>query len=376
MEKSSCEDVTVNSHKFRHCALSILATVSLVLGGCAVQTADVGVNTAKVQLLWPVPPDQPRFVHEISLSSAADIVVESEEQRLRRMVAGGKGVSNEPVYHKPAAVAARGGRVYVADPSSKAIIVFDASRRKMFKFGHRKPNQLENPLALAIDGKGLVYVLDGRHKRVMVFDELGLFKFELGDPAAFTNPVGVAVRADGQRIYIVDRGDVENNDHKVVAYAPNGEELFRLGPRGDAEGKFNIPLAAAVGADGTLYVVDTGNFRVQAFDADGKYRFAFGGVGVELGNFSRARSIALDRDNNIYVSDSAFNNVQIFDAAGNLLMPLGRFSRESGPGNFALIAGIGVDETNRLYVIDHYFKKIDVFRRLTDAEGKKLLASQ
>jgi hypothetical protein len=49
-------------------------------------------------------------------------------------------------------------------------------------------------------------------------------------------------------------------------------------------------------------------------------------------------------------------------------------SSESGPGNYALIASIAVDESNRLYVTDHLFRKIEVFRRLSDEEGKRLMA--
>lgn len=356
-----------------HGACFFLPVMFLVflLGGCAATTSsDKEPKAAKIQLLWPAPPDQPRFIYETSLSSAADIVRETDEERLRRTLTGQPALSGEPVYDKPSAVAARGGRVYVADPASRSVIVFDAGRRRLFRFD-QFPG-LNRPVSIAIDGKGQVYVLDGTSKRVLVFDPVGLFLFAVGEPRDFTHPVGVAVRPDGERIYVVDRGSTENDDHKVVAYAPDGKERFRIGPRGTQNGRFNIPLAAAAGADGRLYVVDTGNFRIQAFDDNGKFKLAFGGAGANLGKFSRPRSIALDSDGNVYVSDGGFNNVQIFNPSGQLLMPLGRTEREAGPGRYSLIAGIAVDETNQLYVVDHYFKKIDVFRRLSEEEGKRI----
>jgi DNA-binding beta-propeller fold protein YncE len=353
------------------CILLTAILSSFLLAGCA-GTSSETAKTTKIQLLWPEPPDAPRFIYETSLSSAADIVKETDEERTARtFISGLPGISTEPVYDKPSAVAARGGRVYVADPASRAVIVFDAGRRRLFKFGHREPS-LNKPVSMAIDAKGQVYVLDGTKKRVQVYDPLGLFLFALGEPKDFTRPVGVAVSPDGERIYVVDRGGDDKDDHKVIAYAPDGNERFRIGGRGNENGKFNIPLAAAAGADGLLYVVDTGNFRIQVFDENGRFKLAFGGVGVNLGKFSRARSIALDTEGNVYVSDGGFNNVQIFNSAGQLLMPLGRTTRVPGPAHFTLIAGIAVDETNRLYVTDHYFKKIDVFRRLSEEEGNRL----
>lgn len=83
--------------------------------------------------------------------------------------------------------------------------------------------------------------------------------------------------------------------------------------------------------NGTLYVLDAGNFRVQAFDPTGKLRLALGSMGSGLGSFSRPRAIATDAEGNIYVTDGAFNNVQIFNPRGELLMPLGRLARNPAP---------------------------------------------
>lgn len=126
--------------------------------------------------------------------------------------------------------------------------------------------------------------------------------------------------------------------------------------------------------NGTLYVLDAGNFRVQAFDPTGKLRLAFGSMGSGLGSFSRPRAIATDAEGNIYVTDGAFNNVQIFNPRGELLMPLGRLSPQPGPGRYSLIAGVAVDEANRLLILDHYFRKIEIYSRITDSEGKRLMA--
>ncbi len=355
---------------------AIIVFVAMI-SGCS-EMPETPPSSPKQQVLWPAPPDVPRFKYLGTLRSAADLVEKHAEHDLRLSVTPDlPDVSDEPVIYKPSALAAKNGLVYVAEPAAKAVTVFDLARRKLFRFGVRNPYALKAPKSLALDAAGLVYVLDSEPARVMVYDRLGLFvkSFNL-DPKQFTHPVSLAVRPDGQTIYVVDRGGVDSDDHKVVAFAPDGVERFRLGPRGQEPGRFNIPLAAAVGADGMLYVVDAGNFRVQAFDAAGKFKFVFGGAGAQLGQFSRPRSIALDGEGNVYIADASFNNVQIFSPDGQLLMPLGSLSHKVGPGNYALLSGIAVDEANHLYVVDNYFKKIEIFSRLSEAEGKSLMVSR
>jgi DNA-binding beta-propeller fold protein YncE len=239
-------------------------------------------------------------------------------------------VSDAPVISRPTAIASRKGRIYVAEPSVKAIMVFDVPRQKIFRFGQRDPNLLKRPQALAVDDKDRIHVLDTQLRKVMVFDDMGLFLHALPIAAKVASPAGIAVSGDGETIYLVDRGSVEGDDHRVVALARDGKERFELGPRGSEPGQFNIPLAAATAPDGTLYVVDSGNFRVQAFTPDGRFKFQFGGIGTGIGNFARPRAIAVDKEGKIFVGDSGFNNVQIFDSSGALLMPLGRLGRDPG----------------------------------------------
>lgn len=347
----------------------------LTLQGCTGPKTDLQKKSS--QLVWPKWPDQPRFAFQTVLGTEASIVAESSDQRLQRMLTGitPQERGERLVINKPSGIAVREGRVYVTDPAVKAVTVLDASRKKIYRFGLRPPNTLERPQSVALDANSWVYVLDTGLRQIMVFDALGLFKYSIAVKSGFTSPVAVAVHPDGKTIYVVDRGDLDNNDHKVVAFDPDGKEKFRIGPRGQEGGQFNIPLAATVSPNGTLLVADAGNARIQAFDTNGKFKFTFGGFGAELGRFSRPRSIATDSDGNIYVADAGFNNVQIFNAKGELLMPIGQVSQDPGPGNYSLIGAVAVDDDNRMYVTDNLFRKIDVFRRLSDEEGKKILAT-
>ncbi len=345
------------------------AAMVFVLAGCAAKMS-TAENAPEIQLQWPAPPDAPRYVYETQLRSPADIRPEKEDERVRRLLTGRGAVSSDPVYRKPAALAARKGRIYVADPPTASIVVFDVPRQRVFQVGVREPNQVRKPVSIALDASDRLYVLDAGRRAVMVYDSLGLFLFSVGDPAVLNQPSGVAVSADGQKIFVVDRGSLEGDDHKVVAYAPDGKELFRLGPRGSGPGRFNIPLSATVSREGTLLVLDSGNFRVQGFDLEGRQHMMFGSVGTGLGQFSRPRSITTGPDGTIFVSDGSFNNVQIFNREGQLLMWLGKPDLRNGPGQFGLVAGIATDETGRLYVSDHYHNKIEVYRPVGAADAQ------
>ncbi|TAN71380.1 MAG: hypothetical protein EPN14_11925 [Gallionella sp.] len=347
---------------------------SILLAACTVTQKQDADEAFKGPLIWPQPPDQPRFAYETVLRSPADIAgTEAPKDKLLRDLAGTEAVSNQPAFEKPAAVVARNGRIYVSDTATNSIVVFDAPRRKLFRFGMRQPGALSKPAGLAMDAEMNIYVADTKQRQVMVYDSLGLFQRAVGSPDDLGRPTGVAVSRDGERIYVIDRSDNESNLHQVVVYGKDGGKIKVIGSRGGGEGQFNVPLQGAVAADGTLYVLDSGNFRVQAFDRDGNFLRAFGGLGVNPGNLARPRGIAVDDEGNVYVSDASFNNFQIFKQDGQVLLAIGRASSKSNPGQYGLLNGIAVDETGRVYVVDQLFNKVEVFRRLNDKEGQQML---
>ena len=358
----------------RNFRLILLTFVSL-LAACTT-TDEQEKKAYDGPLFWPQPPDQPRFAYEFMLRSPADIVKVSDEASLRETLTGQAAVSTQPVFDKPAAIVARNGRIYVADTGTHTIVVFDVARRKLFRFGVREPGNLLKPAGLALDGEMNVYVADSKWRKVMVYDSLGLFQRTVGSPEDLERPTGVAVSRDGERVYVIDRAHNESDQHRVVVYDKAGKKLQVIGSRGGEPGQFNVPLQGTVGADGTLYVLDAGNFRVQAFDRDGKFLHSFGGPGKEFGNFARPRGIAVDDEGNIYVSDASFNNFQIYNPDGQLLLAIGQGGTESNPGRYGLLNGIAVDETGRVYVADQLFNKVEVIRRLSDSEGQQMLLKE
>jgi DNA-binding beta-propeller fold protein YncE len=350
----------------------LLASAAL-LAGCAAPPKAPSDDEDKGDTLWPPPPELPRFAYETTLRSPADILVESDEDRLKRKLTGGR-LPTDVAFEKPTAVAARAGRIYVTDTVRRFVVVFDVPRHKVFQFGLRPPGTLQKPISIAVDRRQNVYVADATLRQVFVYDSLGLFLRTIGEPKDLERPTGVAVSASGDRVYVIDRSNNESDRHRVLAYDGKGGKLRELGTRGPRDGEFNVPVQGAVADDGTLYVLDAGNFRVQAFDPDGRFLRAFGSVGSSLGQFARPRGIAVDPEGNLYVSDGLFGNVQVFDSAGRLLIAFGKVGRRDRPGRYGLPIGVAVDETGRVYVVDQYYNKVEVIRRLTAQEGESLRA--
>jgi len=240
-------------------------------------------------LTFPPPPDDPRFYYERSIHSSADVNEDTDTDIFRRALTGerktGEGIA------KPYSVAVLHGRVYVGDTVRKDVSVFDFPAHKYFKIGEFEDEngqgKLQLPLGIDLDKQGNLYVFDGKIKQVIIYDKDGKFLRAIGDPNEFARPAGIAVNPAGTRIYAVDIGGSSSNEHKVLVFdAQSGKHLFDIGKRGTDKGEFNLPRDAAIAPDGSLYVVDSGNFRVEKFDADGKFISSFGAIGRQPGQFS------------------------------------------------------------------------------------------
>jgi sugar lactone lactonase YvrE len=324
--------------------------------------------------MWPQPPEQPRYIFEASLRSAASLQDDSQSGRLRRLLSGDEAAGAS--FGKPMAVAARQGRIYVTDTEGRRVFVFDVPRRRTFSFGLRLQGELKKPSGIALDGSSRVYVVDTTARRLVIYDELGLFISDIDGAADWVRPTAVAVSPAADRICVVDTGGVDSDDkHRVCIYGADQRLMQVLGKRGEAPGEFNLPADAAIGPNGWLWVLDAGNFRVQAFDDQGRFQRQFGSVGNGLGQFARPRGLAVDREGLVYVSDASFCNVQVFQPDGQLLLALGGRAEQDAPGRYLLPARLGCDETGRLYVVDQFLHKIDVLRRLDDDEGRRLQAA-
>ncbi len=344
------------------------ALFGAALAGCA-PMPPAGPAKAARAIVFPAPPEEPRFVYERTIRSSADVLPEEGGSELRRLVTG-EQPGGEPL-SKPYAVAVYQGRIFVSDTVARFVRVFDVPRGALAKIGDEEgPGQLIKPIGLDVDAAGNLYVADIGASSIVVYGPDGAYLRRIGAKGSFSRLSSVTVDPAGTRVYAVDIGGVSSDQHRVRVFdAQSGQHLSDIGRRGSGPGEFNLPRDLAIGKDGRLYVVDGGNFRVLVFDREGRYLQAFGSVGKQYGQFARPKEIAVDREGNVYVVDTAFGNFQIFNAEGELLLFVGDRSERDGPAKYMLPSGIAVDEDGRVYVVDQWFRKIDVYRPAALAPG-------
>ena len=343
----------------RYSTRIIYVLVAILLSACTSSHKPVKELPPPV---YPPPPDEPRFYYERTFRSSLDIKEFTAADKFRWLVTGSVGSGGG--LSKPYGIAVHQGRIYVSDTISRAVFMFDVPGREFKAIGTDGPGALSKPIGVTVSHDGELYVCDNSGKRVVVYDKDGNYLRAIGGSEYFSRPSGVATSPDGTKLYVIDTGGVDDNAHHQLTIwnAKTGAFIKAVGRRGVEPGEFNLALQVATAPDGTVYVVDGGNFRVQAFTADGQFLRKVGAVGVKTGQFSRPKGIAVDNEGNFYVIDTGFGNFQIFNKEGQLLLFIGTRGNSGAPGEYMLPAGIAVDEDGRVYMVDQFFKKVDVFR--------------
>jgi DNA-binding beta-propeller fold protein YncE len=335
------------------------STIALLGSGGSRPELYAQESASRLTLVWPSPPAPAaiRFVSVLPRPGA-----EPGHGSLFRSLS--RVVVNKPAEGmvRPLGVAAHGGLLYVADPGSHAMWIFDIDRNSIHRIAKAGNDALESPVAVAVSGEN-VYLSDSSLKKVSVYDRHGRFIRTFTDQA-FERPTGLAFDEKSRRLYVAD-----TSAHQVLVFQSDGKLERRVGQRGNEAGEFNYPTHLWFGADGSLFVVDSLNYRVQILGNQGALESMFGHLGDSSGEFASPKGIAADSRGHLYVVDSLFGCVQIFNRQGELLLTFGE--NGTGPGQFWLPAGIFIDERDRIYVADSYNQRVQVFEFLGEpGEGR------
>ncbi|MHA1732102.1 MAG: hypothetical protein ACTSU5_09165 [Promethearchaeota archaeon] len=253
------------------------------------------------------------------------------------------------------------GHVYVTNPGSDQVQVFNASGEFVTRWGSTGSGdgQFTDPYGIATNSTGHVYVVDSGNDRIQVFDQLGNYLFEWGSSGTgdgqFLLPYGIAVNASGY-LYVT-----EYNNDRVSVFNHTGEFLYKWGSSGSGDGQFNHPGQIAVNSSGHVYVTDRFNDRVQVFNQTGGFVYSWGVNGGGNGQFFRPNGIALNGSGFVYVADTLNHRVQVFNQSGEFVASWG--SSGSADGQFASPDGIAVNGSSPgyVYVADTLNNRIQVF---------------
>jgi DNA-binding beta-propeller fold protein YncE len=135
------------------------------------------------------------------------------------------------------------------------------------------------------------------------------------------------------------------------------------------------PNGVAALPDGTLYIMDRGNYRVVHVTADGQFLGAFGHFGTDPEDIFAGWDIAHDGAGNLYICNLVRDEGGLLVHDGiKVFSPDGQFLREIGGLDYSFEEsahtpyGVEIDAANRVYVADFSMDTLRVF----DAQGEPL----
>lgn len=144
----------------------------------------------------------------------------------------------------------------------------------------------------------------------------------------------------------------------LVACTPRSERFLR-------------PNGVAVAPDGSLYVMDRGNYRVAHVAPDGEFIASFGYLGTDAPAIHTGWDIARDSRGNIYICNQVYdeNNARLIRDGVKVFAPDGSFVREIGRQEYPLstntppnkVIGLDIDDQDRIYVADSSANTVRVF---------------
>lgn len=178
-------------------------------------------------------------------------------------------------------------------------------------------------------------------------------------------PRNIAIGRDGS-IFVVDSGN-----SRIAKYNSQGELLLSWGSRTPdgqsppAPGTLNEPWGIALDGAGNVLVADTWNHRIQKFDPQGKFLLEWGSSGLASDGLDRLwgpRGIAVASDGRIYVTDAGNKRVVVFSSVGTALFEFAT----GGDGQLDEPVGIAVGPEGNIYVADTWNLRVVVF----SPEGK------
>jgi sugar lactone lactonase YvrE len=132
-------------------------------------------------------------------------------------------------------------------------------------------------------------------------------------PSKAARPNAIAVDGKGN-IYVanwIPGGDM--TDYGVQKYSPSGDFVATWsGKYGSKDGQFETPACAAVDAEDHLFVLDSQADRVQVFNGDGRLWTKFGHKGIGLGEMRNPSALGVNSKGQVFVLDTGNNRVERF----------------------------------------------------------------
>jgi len=309
---------------------------------------------------------------------------------------GDGGLSTSARLFNPIGVATdTAGNVYIADTENSRIrkvtpdgVISTVAGNGTFGFGGDNglatSALLSNPLAVAVDTAGNLYIADPGNRRIRKVTPAGVISTVAGNgtsgsdgdggpatSASFSNLTDLAVDASGN-LYIADSGNRRIRKVTLAGIISTVAGNGTFGSRGDGgpatAASFSNPIGLAVDASGNLYIADSTQSRIRKVTPAGiisteagNGTFGSGGDGgpATSASLTNPTGLAVDASGNLYIADSAQSRIRKVTPDGIIMTVAGNgtygFSGDGGAPAAAQLGyprGIAVDAAGNLFVAD------------------------
>lgn len=173
---------------------------------------------------------------------------------------------------------------------------------------------------IAVDDLGTIYVSDSADNRVLKVDGDRMVTTVLGADT-LDHPEGLAL-APGGELYIADTGHqrvLRLGREGVTVVAGNGQAGYSGDGGRATAARLNLPTAVAISPAGLLFIADSANNRVRRVDAEGRISTLAGtGAAGSAGDGGPPRSarlslpigVAVDGRGALYIVDNLNNRIR------------------------------------------------------------------
>lgn len=199
---------------------------------------------------------------------------------------------------------------------------------------------LMRPAGVAYDAAGDLFVADADRNQILEITLAGLLKVVAGTgvqgfagdgglatAAELDAPQGVAIGADGT-IYIADTGNqrIRAVQSGQIATIAGGAAGFSGDGGSASAAEFNQPVAVALDSAGALLVCDRGNQRIRRVSdgvvttvaGNGVEGFAGDGGAAAGAELNEPSGIAVGQDGRIFIADTANQRVRVVTVDGKI----------------------------------------------------------